>query len=293
MKMIIYKIQYLIAMLFCKILLLFPETVRFKFGDFLGGIIFKYIKKRRITAIENLKMAFPEKSIEEIEEIALKSFKVMIKAFLCTLWFKDYLKEPDKVKCINRKILDEAYLEGRGVIVALMHMGNMEASVKIAEGYDIVTVAKEQRNPYINKFMNDSRKNDLNLTVFNKDKSTSRELIRRLNNKEIFALFTDHRDKGAIVNFFGMESKAPTGAVSLALKYDIPLLLGYNYFNDDNSCVVTIEKFELFKTDNFKSDVINNTQRLMSQIEEIIRKYPEQWMWFHDRWDLYRKYHRK
>ena len=238
-------------------------------------------------------MAFPEKDPHEIEEIAKKSFKIMIKAFLCTLWFKDYLKEEGKVIVKNREFLDEAYNKNRGVIAALMHMGNMEATIKAAQGYEVVTVAKKQRNPYLNEFINKSRKEDLNLTVFSKSKSTSKDLIKRLNNREIFALFSDHRDKGAIVDFFGMEAKAPTGAISLALKFDIPLVWGYNYFNEDNSCTAVIEKFELTKTGNFKEDVLTNTQVLIKEMEKVIREYPEQWMWFHDRWNLYSKFYKK
>ncbi len=293
MKNFTYKFQFLIVMLFYKILLALPEKTRFKFGDFLGVIGYKILKKRRLIALTNLKMAFPEKDPHEIETIAKESFKVMIKAFLCTLWFKDYLHEEGKVIVKNREILDEAYNQNKGVIAALMHMGNMEATIKAAQGYEVVTVAKKQRNPYLNNFITKSRKEDLNLTVFSKSKSTSKDLINRLNNKEIFALFSDHRDKGAIVDFFGMEAKAPTGAISLALKFDIPLVWGYNYFNPDNSCTAVIEKFELIKTGNFKEDVLNNTQRLIKAMEEVIRKYPEQWMWFHDRWNLYSKFHKK
>ena len=147
MKNFSYKIQFLIIMIFYKLLLLFPESARFKFGDFLGILMYKLVKKRRLIALANLKMAFPEKDQHEVEAIAIESFKIMIKAFLCTLWFNTYLKDPKKVIVINREVLDEAYNQNKGVIAALMHMGNMEAIIKAAEGYSIVTVAKEQRNP--------------------------------------------------------------------------------------------------------------------------------------------------
>lgn len=291
MKNLIYKFQFWLVLFFYKMLLMFPESSRFKFGDFLGSLSYRLIKKRRLIALTNLKMAFPEKDIHEVEKIAKESFKIMIKAFLCTLWFKDYLK--DRVTVKNKDILDREYNKGKGVIAALMHMGNMEAAIKAAEGYEVVTVAKKQRNPYINDFITKSRKEDLNLTVFSKSKSTSKDLIRRLNNREIFALFSDHRDKGAIVDFFRMEAKAPTGAVSLALKFDIPLVWGYNYFNADNSSTTVIKSLDMIKTGNFKEDVLSNTQLLISEMEKVIREHPEQWMWFHDRWNLYSKFHKK
>ena len=287
----IYRLQYWIVMIFRFILLLFPQKLRFKFAEFLGWLGYVAIKKRRETALMNLKLAFPNKSDKERKEIALESYKIMLKAFLCSLWFKEYFKNKDNIKTVNREAFEKAYAKGKGVIVALMHMGNMEASVKAVDGYSLVTVAKKQRNPYIDDFITESRERDLNLTLLKKSKGTSKELIKRLNNQNIIALFSDHRDKGAIVDFFGESAKAPTGAVSLALKFDIPLLLVYNTFNEDNSCTVhVLDEIELVKTDSFKDDVINNTQNLIHKMEDVIRKYPEQWMWFHDRWNLYSKY---
>ena len=287
----IYRLQYWIVMIFRFILLLFPQKLRFKFAEFLGWLGYVAIKKRRETALMNLKLAFPNKSDKEREEIALESYKIMLKAFLCSLWFKEYFKNKENVKTVNKEAFEKAYAKGKGVIVALMHMGNMEASVKAVDGYSLVTVAKKQRNPYIDDFITESRERDLNLTLLKKSKGTSKELIKRLNNQNIIALFSDHRDKGAIVDFFGESAKAPTGAVSLALKFDIPLFLVYNTFNEDNSCTVhVLDEIELVKTDSFKDDVINNTQNLIHKMEDVIREYPEQWMWFHDRWNLYSKY---
>lgn len=293
MKKITYKIQYFLLILTCKILLLFPEKKRFAFAEFIANLGYKLIKKRRITTITNLRMAFPEKDNDEIEEIARESYRIMAKGFLCTLWLKEYLSNSKNIKIVNQEIFDSEYKKGKGLIASLIHMGNMEASLKVAQGKKVVTVAKAQRNPYINDFITKSRREDLNLEVLIKSKQTSKELIEKIEKKEIYALFSDHRDKGAEVEFFGMTTKAPTGAISLALRFDVPLVLGYNYFNKDNTTTIVIEKIDLVKTDNFKHDVAINTQNLINKMEEVIRKHPEQWMWFHDRWNLYRQIHRK
>ena len=59
----------------------------------------------------------------------------------------------------------------------------------------------------------------------------------------------------------------------------------------DNSASIHIsEEIPLIRTENPKQDVLENTQALIYRMEEIIRQYPEQWMWFHDRWNLYRDF---
>ena len=104
-------------------------------------------------------------------------------------------------------------------------------------------------------------------------------------------MFSDHRDKGAIVNFFGKETKAPSGAVSMALKFGMPLLLVYNVLNDDNTITIYVsDEIQMIKTGNFKEDVQSNVQLLINKMEDIIRENPTQWMWFHDRWNNFREY---
>ena len=240
-----------------------------------------------MIALANLELAFPEKTIQERKKIAKESYKIMAKAFLSTLWFEDYLKtnvdleDFDRVASIKER--------GNGIVVALIHMGNMEASLKAGEKYKVVTVAKTQRNPYIDNFITEARKK-LNVTLLKKSKQTSRELLEEIEKKNVVALFTDHRDKGSKVEFFGEETVSPTGVINIALKNGLPLVIAYNVMHEDNTCTTYFTKeLELIKTNSFKNDVRVNTQLMMNVIENIIRNYPNQWMWFHDRWKLYKK----
>ncbi|MGL6100162.1 MAG: lysophospholipid acyltransferase family protein [Fusobacteriaceae bacterium] len=284
-----YKLQYILMLFFTKIIKIIPEKSRFSFAEFLGTLVYKTVKKRKIIALANLKLAFPEKSDIERERIALKSYKIMFKAFLSTIWFEDYLKDEKKIKIVNKEVIDKVMSENRGAITVAMHMGNMEASGKMADFYHFVTVAKTQRNPYIDNFITENRKK-LNITLLKKSKKTGGELVNSLHENSIIALFSDHRDKGANVEFFGEETIAPTGAVSLALRNRVPLFICYNVMNDDNTCTTYFsDEIKLVDTGNFKDDLNVNMQTLMHEMEKIITRYPEQWMWFHDRWGLYKK----
>ena len=37
-------------------------------------------------------------------------------------------------------------------------------------------------------------------------------------------------------------------------------------------------------TGDLEADIIANTQKFTSVIEDYVRKYPEQWLWVHRRW---------
>ncbi|MGL5126382.1 MAG: lysophospholipid acyltransferase family protein [Fusobacteriaceae bacterium] len=281
-----YKIQFLFIMLFVKLIRIFPEKSRFAFADFLGGLGYKLIKSRKMTTLANLKLAFPEMTEKRREEIGEKSFRIMTKAFMSTLWFDTYFKDEKNVIIHNQEVIDSIMDRKKGAIIAAMHMGNMEATLKLAQKYTAVTVAKKQKNPYLDRFITESREK-FNITLLKRSKKTAGELVDLLHQNKIIGLFSDHRDEGTTVEFFGETTIAPTGAVSLALKNDVPLVFIYNILKDDNTCEGFIsDEIKLVKTGNFKEDVHTNVQNLISEMEEIIKKHPEQWMWFHDRWNI-------
>lgn len=283
-----YKLEYWIVIIAKGILLCLPEKIRFKFAEFLAWVAYKVIKSRRITALLNLDLAFPEKSKEEKERIALESYKTMFKAFLTSLWFDKYVKE--KTNMIGFDKIKEIKERGHGLAVALIHMGNMEASLKAAETYPIITVAKKQRNPYIDDMITKTRE-QMNVVILKKSKQTSRELLKYIEEKNVIALFSDHRDKGTQVKFFGRDAISPTGIINIALKHNLPLIVCYNIINPDNSCTTKFSEEIILERDGlFKENVRKNTQKMIEVMERIIRENPTQWMWFHDRWRLYDEY---
>ena len=76
-----YYIQYIVARFFIFLLLLFPERLRFKFGDFLGTVAYKLIKSRRLTALINLRMAFPENPSLSVQKLKYKCKVPLIQNF--------------------------------------------------------------------------------------------------------------------------------------------------------------------------------------------------------------------
>jgi KDO2-lipid IV(A) lauroyltransferase len=264
--------------------MLFPEKSRYKLGAFLGNLTYKYVNDRREITYKNLKIAFPEKSDEELEKIAKKSFEIIGKTFLAGLWTHTII-DSDKITIENKELLDKVYNRNKGVILVGLHMGNIEANLKLAKYYKSYDVIRKQKNPYLDKFMNDNRrKTGINLIY--KGKTTIRELIKAIKSKNVISLFSDHYDmSGMDLDFFGKSTPMSTGAITIALKYDAPIVLFFNTHNEDDTSTIHIKKeFILFKTGNLEKDIELNMKRLIKEYEEIIKEYPEQWMWLHKRW---------
>ena len=53
---------------------------------------------------------------------------------------------------------------------------------------------------------------------------------------------------------------------------------------DDSHRVIVEPPLVLEQSGNKRQDLIANTQKFTKVIESYIRRYPEQWIWMHERW---------
>ncbi len=130
-KNLIYYIQYLLIRFFEILFMGLPEKTRFKIGEFFAVLTFKVVKEVRNITILNLKLAFPEKTNEEIKELGIESVKTMSRAFFVNMWLDKYLENDDNFQLVDEELLNEIIQNGPAVYGA-MHFGNMEAPVKLA-----------------------------------------------------------------------------------------------------------------------------------------------------------------
>ena len=89
----------------------------------------------------------------------------------------------------------------------------------------------------------------------------------------------DARGKGIFVDFFGIPASTPKGAAIFHVNTKAPMLLGI--------CLKqNFRKYHIhFKAINTKNkDIKEITQEYTKLIELYVKKYPDQYFWFHRRW---------
>ena len=60
--------------------------------------------------------------------------------------------------------------------------------------------------------------------------------------------------------------------------------MAYAIFENNTIKVVNKKILEIEKQENLKATVKFNMQKIFHEFEEIIKEYPEQYMWQHKRW---------
>ena len=106
-------------------------------------------------------------------------------------------------------------------------------------------------------------------------------LYEILNANKILGLVSDQdaRGKGVFVDFFNKPASTHKGAALFHLNTNAALIFGICVQKD-------IEKYrvEFIPINPKKKSTEDITQLYTTIIEQSIKKYPEQYFWFHNRW---------
>lgn len=181
------------------------------------------------------------------------------------------------------EILREAVQSGRGVVVALPHMGNWEAAGLYADAVDarVLAVAEELGNERIVQwFIRMRAMMNIDIVIARKGGRVTRDLMARLQEGGVVALLCD-RDlsgRGVPVTLFGEETTMPPGPVALAERTGAVLLPVGTYFEKRGGYTFVVHpELAIPQADTTEERVRLGTQALAGVMEGVIRKAPEQW----------------
>jgi KDO2-lipid IV(A) lauroyltransferase len=253
----------------------------------LGVVLYIIFPYRKDVARSNLQQAFPDFSPLERRNILRRAYQhfavIMVDFFRIPL-----LTEPKLASIID---FDETYLREatgmqQGALIMSAHVGNWELLISMLakSGYPLVPIVMPQRGPggtYI-KSVRDS----MGCEYISK-KSSTRTMLRLLKEGKFLGLAGDQdgRKGGVWVTFFNHLSSRPRGGAVFSIQTGAPLLAAWCVLQPDNRYRIS---FTPIPADNLPPDkesaVLELTQRYILAVEEIVRKYPEQYFWFHRMW---------
>ncbi len=285
--------EYLGWKLVSGVLKFVPRPAMIVAADAAGWMLYNVLRIRRKTIDDQLNIAFGnEKSEAERRAIGCRSWQN------CVLTFFEFL-QPNP---IGSEGWDEfrdqegyhEYLEpmnkaNRRGLVITGHMGNWEAlsGMSKRENLPLAAVAKAMHNPLVDKEILKSRA-ARGLEVLQL-KGTMKGIVdaARAGKWVAFVGDQDARKRGIFVDFFGKPASTAPGAARFALALELPVLPAF--------CVRLPDKERHLKliiypplwpdsTADREEEVKRITQHHTRALEEVIRRYPEDYFWLHRRW---------
>ncbi len=237
----------------------------------------------RRVALRNLELAgYPESERQRIADGVFTSIGRLIRSFA----FFPHLDRSNVHEWIRYEGLENftaARARGRGVLVATAHLGNWELS---AFSHAVMTapmsiVVRPLDNPQIDALVEKYRGLSGNRVI--RKKEAAREILRALKAGDAVGILIDQNvtpAEGVLVDFFGVQACAGTAFAKFAHHSGAAVVPGFALWSEDESRYVLRFYPEVVMT----GDVQEDTQRIHSVLERIIRQHPEQWLWIHRRW---------
>ncbi len=177
---------------------------------------------------------------------------------------------------------------GNGVILALPHLGGWEwAAFWLTEvkRVPVSAVAEAVDPPELSEWFIDLRK-EFGMEIITLGPGAGADVVRSLRENRIVCLLCD-RDLlggGVEVEFFGERTTLPAGPATLALRTGAPLLPCATYFEGSGHSSVIRPAIPATRIGRLRDDVARLTQVLADELEDLIRRAPEQWHLMQPNW---------
>lgn len=291
------RVEYYTVKFFIFLTSILPKSFVYGFFKSLADIFFKIEKRRREITLKNLKLAFPQKNNKEIKELAIKSYESVSKSIAEIIMLFAGKITPDELIINKKEVLKkvEQYTKNRknGVIFITAHFGNWEIAGQFLarNGYPMTIIGREGNNKLIEENITKPfRQKSGNKNVYKRNAMLS--LVKTLKRDKNAGLLIDQKagvNESVRVKFFEKEADTVNSVALLKLKFD-PIILPVFSAREKNGNykMIIYEPVELkFKENESEDDKIKKlTQKYNDIIEDVIKQYPEQWFWMHNRWRL-------
>ena len=285
-------LEYAAVWLIVKGLGVVPRPIARSFAAGVIRIFYAFLPRLRQIAEVNLRIAFPDRSDAQRQHVVsgmLRNLGWMAAEFAR---FPKYSKEniEQVVVLDGHENFLEGQRRGKGVLYLTGHIGAWELSsfAHALYGFPLHFMARRIDNPRIDALVNGYRCLAGNRPIFKNE--SARVMLKVLKDGGTVGILADQNtmpEEAAFVDFFGKAASTTTGIARVALHTGAAVVPGYAVWDEH------IRKYrlrfdppvELIRTGDMESDVLENTKNFTKVIEEIIRKYPEQWVWVHGRWN--------
>lgn len=268
-----------------------PHDIAARLGRLMGRILYPLAGSRRRIIRDNLDLVYGDgMPARQKERIAFRSFVRMFEdGFMLNASFMRWPRATLRMFTrIDEHHLKEALASGRGAVLLGAHISNFCMGIGSIGylGYDLCVAVRSLKSRPAEKLFKQWREH-ANLKSFDQ-KSGTLSIVRHLAQGGVLWLAMDQNARSDVmVDFLGHPATTFAGPIKLARKFRIPIIPCFVHR-------VGHLRFEMqFKKPIWLADVpsgnadetlAEDLKKVISVTEAQIRRYPDEWFWFHRRW---------
>ena len=289
------KVVAKIGVLFLKLLGHTPFWLLYFCADVFYLINFYLIGYRKKTVIQNLKNSFPEKTDQEIQEIARKFYRHFADLVVETIKVYQMTEQSisKRFRYKNPEVLNELYNQHKSVALLSGHYGNWEWTITLPKiiRHQVNVIYRPIQNQTFDNYIKSVRSRfGMQMMMARISGRTMHELEKsgRLSATYYLTDQTALKDTDYWIMFLNQETAVFPGAEIMAAKFKHAVV--FMDIQKVRRGYYEVEFTKLFD-DASATKKYEVTKAHTRFLEEIIRKRPELWLWSHKRWKHRRPEH--
>ena len=285
MKYFNYFIQYIFVIIAFSLF----KICGLRMSSAIGGKIFEKIgplfRSKKIIH-KNIKRALPDINNENLETLTRLMWNNYGRTFAEYIFLKDFRigKFSSNIEIEGKEILEKIKKNNQQVVFVSGHLSNFELMAMFIEknGINLLAIYRPLNNLFLNPFMERIRRKYICKHQIKKGIGGIKNLIKYKKQNFSTALMIDQRvSEGILSPFFKQKAFTTTIPAQLVKKFNIPVVPVYIERIKDITFKITIKNPIFFSKE---KSVENITNELNLELEKLILKKPEQWIWSHNRW---------
>jgi len=261
-----------------------PQACLLWLGAALTWLSWPLLGRRRRYARINIALCFPGLDPRAQRRLLQATLRATVTGLLESLraWFAPSSRLRGLVDVEGLQHLRAAQAGGRGVLLLTGHTPHLELGGRLlseALGAPISIVVRRNNHPCVERFIDGARRRAFAATIAKKD---VRALLRALAHGDVVAQAGDQdfNYQHAFVPFFGMPAATLTAIPELARRGNATVLPYWFQREADGRYRLWIEP----QWPGWPSgDPTADAARYMRELEAVVRRHPEQYLWVHRR----------
>jgi KDO2-lipid IV(A) lauroyltransferase len=287
-----YAVYLILRLLVCVIQAL-PLPVGQWLAAGLAWLVYHGDKRHREIAIDNLRQAFKGQYTDaELDQLVRAVFRHFCTLAIEIIHLPRCVHPNNWRKCLELpqgKVLLDVLLSSRPRIIVTAHFGNWELAGFMLGGLGFKShaIARTLDNPFVDHFLRVKFREKTLQRVLSKDGDWDR-IQQVLGSGGLLATLGDQDagQRGLFVDFFGRPASTHKAVALLALEHRAPLIVtGTVKIARPMRYAIIVEDIIWPEEYQGQADAVRQmTQRFTAAIERLVRRYPEQYFWLHQRW---------
>ncbi len=273
-----------------------PASLANGSAELLAKVAYRFDKRHRRVAAENLGFAFPEKSPAEIDALVRGCYRH------CGLLLIEIVLLPRKLQVENWRsyaalirgdLILDGLLTDRPLLIVTAHFGNWElAGFALGRlGFKTYAIARVLDNPHLESFSKKFRQATGQTIIAKKDDFDRLAAVMQAGGKVATLGDQDAGPRGVFVEFLGRPASAHKAVALMAMQFDAKMIvIGVPRIAENARR--GLGRYEIVCEDSIdprdyltRPDAVKAiTQRYHDALARLIRAHPEQYFWLHRRW---------